>query len=127
MNQTMTNHASSAYVEHCVLRVRKLNIMNEGHRNVDARYLTSALNYLDSPPDIRPETQAACEQRFTARRDEAVAAVRTALAADDRDKAKAALAELQMTYGPLAEPDFSRLSACADGEAVPHTCAAGTP
>ena len=127
VNEGVINPASSAYVDHCVLRVRKLSMLNEGHRDVDARYLSSALNYLDSPPDVKLEAQSACEQKLQARRADAIAAVRASLAADDRDKAKAALAELQMVYGPLAEPEFSHLSACATGEAVPHTCAGGTP
>lgn len=127
INEAITNRASSAYVDHCVLRVRKLSMLNEGHRDVDARYLSSSLNYLDSPPDVKPEAQAECEQKLQARRTEAIAAVRAALEVDDRDKAKTALTELQMVYGPLAEPEFSRLSACATGDAAPHACAAGTP
>lgn len=127
INEGMTNQASSAYVDHCVLRVRRISMLNQGHRDVDPRYLANALNYLDSPPDVKPEAQAACEQKLQARRAEAVAAVQAALAADDRDRAKAALAQLQMVYGPLAEPAFSRLSACATGDAPTHTCAAGTP
>ncbi len=127
INEGVINAGSSAYVDHCVLRVRKLSMLNEGHRDVDARYLASALNYLDSAPDVKPETQSACEQKLQARKSDAVAVVRSALAADDRDKAKDALRDLQMVYGPLAEPEFSTLAACATGEAAPHTCAAGTP
>lgn len=127
INEGVTNQASSAYVDHCVLRVRKLSMLNEGHRNVDARYLTSALNYLDSPPDVKPETQSACAQRLQAGRTDAIAAVRAALAADDKDKARSALVDLQTVYGPLAEPEFSQLSACLTGDAPLHSCAAGTP
>jgi hypothetical protein len=127
INEAMTNHASSAYMEHCVLRVRKLNMLNAGHRDVDPRYLSSALNYLDSPPDIKPGDRAGCEQKLQAERDEAIAAVRTALAADDRDKAKSALTELHMVYGPLADPEFSQLDACVFGTEPTHSCAAGKP
>lgn len=127
INEGITNHASSAYVDHCVLRVRKLSMLNEGHRDVSARYLSSALNYLDSPPDIKPETQAACEQKLQARRADAIAEVRAALTADDADKAKARLVDLHMVFGPLAEPEFDQLSACISGTAALHTCAAGSP
>ena len=127
INEGVINQASSAYVDHCVLRVRKLSMLNEGHRDVDARYLTSALNYLDSPPDIKPDTQASCEGKLAGRRADAIAAVRAALAAGDKDKAEASLTDLQMVFGPLAEPEFSQLSACTTGSAPLPSCAAGTP
>ena len=127
INEGVINQASSAYVDHCVLRVRKLSMLNEGHRDVSARYLSSALNYLDSPPDIKPDDQAACGQKLQARRADAIAEVRTALAADDADKAKARLVDLQMVFGPLAEPEFHQLSACISGTAPLHTCATGSP
>ena len=127
INEGVINAGSSAYVDHCVLRVRKLSMLNEGHRDVDARYLVSALNYLDAPPEVKPEAQASCETKLQARKADAIASVRAALATDDRDKAKDALRDLEMVYGPLAEPEFSTLSACATGEAVPHTCAGGAP
>ena len=127
INEAITNHASSAYVDHCVLRVRKLSMLNQGHRDVSARYLSSALNYLDSPPGIKPEDQAACEQKLQARRADAIAAVRAALGADDESKAKARLVDLHMAFGPLAEPEFDQLSACLSGSAPLHTCAAGGP
>lgn len=127
VNEAMTNRAASAYQDHCVLRVRKLNMMNAGHREMDPRYLSSALNYLDSPPDIKPDDQAECTRKLQAGRAEAIAAVRAALAADDRDKARTALTDLHMVYGPLAEPEFDQLSVCLSGAAPTHTCAAGTP
>lgn len=127
VNEGVINPASSAYVDHCVLRVRRVSMLNQGHRDVDPRYLAGALNYLDSPPDIKLEDQTACKRKLEARRDEAIASVRTALAADGRDRAKAALTDLQRVFGPLAEPEFSQLAACATGEAAAHTCAAGTP
>ena len=127
INEAITNRASSAYVDHCVLRVRKLSMLNEGHRDVDARYLTSALNYLDLPPEVKPETQASCEEKFAARRADAIAAVRASLTAGDKDQAEARLTDLQMVFGPLAEPEFSQLAACATGSAPLPSCAAGTP
>lgn len=127
VNEGVINPASSAYVDHCVLRVRKLSMLNEGHRDVDARYLASALNYLDAPPDVKPDAQASCEEKFAVRRTDAITAVREALKADDKDKAEARLADLQMVFGPLAEPEFSQLSACATGSAPLHSCAGGAP
>lgn len=127
INEAVTNRASSAYVDHCMLRVRKLSMLNEGHRDVDARYLASSLNYLDSPPEVKSDVQVACDGKLLGRKADAVAGVRASLAADDRDKAKDALRDLEMVYGPMAEPEFSTLSACATGEAAPHTCAGGAP
>ena len=72
-------------------------------------------------------TKRPASRSWQARRADAIAAVRAALTADDKDKAKARLADLQMVFGPLAEPEFSRLSACATGRRPCHTCAAGTP
>lgn len=127
VNEGVINQASSAYVDHCVLRVRKLSMLNEGHRDVDARYLANALNYLDSPPEIKPEAQAGCEQKLQARRADAIATVRAALTAGNKGKAETALTDLQMVFGPLAEPEFSQLSTCATGSAPLPSCAAGTP
>ncbi len=127
INEAITNRASSAYVDHCVLRVRKLSMLNAGHRDVDARYLAGALNYLDSPPDIKPDAQASCEGKLAERRADAIAAVRAALTAGDKDKAEASLTDLQMVFGPLAEPEFSQLSACATGSAPLPSCAGGGP
>lgn len=127
INEGVTNAASSAYVEHCVLRVRKLSMLNEGHRDVDARYLSGALHYLDSPPEVDASKQADCEQKLQARRADAIAEVRAALAADDESKAKSRLVDLQMRFGPLAEPEFDQLMACLSGTAPLHSCAAGKP
>ena len=80
-----------------------------------------------SPPEVDASKQADCEQKLQARRADAIAEVRAALAADDESKAKSRLVDLQMRFGPLAEPEFDQLMACLSGTAPLHSCAAGKP
>lgn len=127
VNEAITNRATSAYHDLCVLRVRRLSMLNRGHTDVSSRYLTSALNYLDSPPDVKADDQSACEKQLQARRANAVAAVSAALAADDHDAAEARLVDLHRAFGPLAEPEFSRFSNCLAGSQPLKACVQNLP
>lgn len=126
VNEAITNRATSAYHDLCVLRVRTLSMLNRGHTDVSSRYLASALNYLDSPPDVKQGEQASCEQQLQARRSDAIAAVRQAIAANDKEKAQARLVDLHREFGPLAEPEFNQLNACINGGSPLNACAGGT-
>jgi len=127
VNESMTNRASSSYHDLCVLRVRSLSMMNRGHTDVDARYFSSALNYLDSPPEISAAQQAECERQLQARRADAVAAVRTAMDSGDKDQAQARLVDLHREFGPLAEPEFDQFQDCLAGDQPMKMCVATTP
>jgi pimeloyl-ACP methyl ester carboxylesterase len=127
INEAITNRAVSAYRDLCVLRVRTLEMINRGHTDASSRYLTSALNYLDSLPEVKADDQASCEQKLQARRADAVAVVAAALAADDRDKAHSKLVDLHEAFGPLAEPEFGRFSNCLAGSQSLKTCAQNPP
>jgi dienelactone hydrolase len=112
----------------CVLRVDFIHIPNATHGNIESRVFAHAMTYLDTPPAVDPAAQADCEKKLADRRAQGIDQVRQALAAGDKDKAWSALQDLSMAFGPLAEPEFSRLSACVSTGANPSPdCAAGKP
>jgi dienelactone hydrolase len=109
----------------CVPRVDFIHIPNATHGNIDSRVFARAMSYLDTPPAVDAGAQADCEKKLADRRSEALAEVRRSLAAGDKDKAWSQLQDVAMALGPLAEPDFSELSACISGMSPTQTCAAG--
>lgn len=111
-NQIMTTRAVDAFRALCVLRVQYLHVANAGHANLDSRLLLRALKYLDAPSDPSASDQSDCEQALKGRRDDAIQGIRQAFQAGNRDKAGTLLQELTTAFGPLAEPDYSALSAC---------------
>lgn len=58
----ISNRAASSYTQSCILRVKTVEMFNKGHTNANQGYLSYALNYLDSPPDISAARQADCEK-----------------------------------------------------------------
>lgn len=111
-NQIMTTRAVDAFRSLCVLRVDYIRLPNAGHGNLDSRVLLRALKYLDAAPDPAAADQSACEQAMAVRRAAAIASVQEAIQAGDAGKARDRLRELRTAFGPLAEPDYSRLTAC---------------
>lgn len=114
-NQIMTTHAIDAFRALCVLRVKYLRIPNAGHGNLESRVFQQALRYLDAPSEPTASDQSVCEQALNQRRTDAITGVRQAIQARDQDKARALLHELATDFGPLAEPEYSQLSACLTG------------
>lgn len=96
----------------CVPRVDYIHIPNETHANLTSRVFGHAMEYLDSPPPVDAAAQAECEKKLADRRAEAIEQIRQALIAGDKDQAWNELQDLSVSYGPLAEPEFSQLSAC---------------
>lgn len=111
----------------CVLRVDFIRIPNATHGNIDSRVFAHAMAYLDTPPAVDPAAQADCEKKLADRRAQGIEQVRRSLAAGDKDKAWSQLQDVSMAFGPLAEPEFSQLSACISGASPTQACAAGTP
>lgn len=64
--ELVTNRAVAADKQHCVLRVKLVNMFNRGHVNANAAYLNYALKYLDSPPALDPGKLADCERQLRA-------------------------------------------------------------
>lgn len=64
--ELVTNRAVAADEQHCILRVKAVNMFNRGHVNANAAYLNYALKYLDSPPPLDPGKLAACERQLHA-------------------------------------------------------------
>jgi len=124
-NQIMTTRAVDAFRSLCILRLEYLHIPNAGHANLDSRVFLRALKYLDTAPDPAKTDQSGCERDLSKRRSVAVAAVRDAIRAGDKVKAQALLTELKTGFGPLAEPDYSNLSACLAGM-DPQACPAAS-
>jgi hypothetical protein len=83
--------------------------------------------YLDDPPAVDAAAQADCEKKLADRCAQGIAEVRQSLAAGDKDKAWSELQEVVMSFGPLAEPEFSQFSACISGASPIQACTAGTP
>lgn len=114
-NQIMTTRAVDAFRALCVLRVKYLHIPNAGHGNLESRTFQQALKYLDAPSEPTASDQSACGQALNQRRTDAIAGIRQALQAGDRDKARDLLQGLATDFGPLAEPEYSQFSACLTG------------
>lgn len=62
--ELVTNRAVAADEQHCILRVKLVNMFNRGHVNASAAYLNYAINYLDSPPPLDTGKLAACERQL---------------------------------------------------------------
>ena len=125
-NQIMTTRAVDAFRAHCILRVKYVRIPNAGHGNLGSRTFQQALKYLDAPTEPGASDQAACERALDRRRNDAITGVRQAIQSGDRDKAQDLLRELTTEFGPLAEPEYSELSACLAGGTSPACIAAPT-
>jgi dienelactone hydrolase len=111
----------------CVPRVDFIHIPNATHGNIESRVFSRAMAYLDDPPAVDAAAQADCEKKLADRRAQGIAEVRQSLAAGDKDKAWSELQEVVMSFGPLAEPEFSQFSACISGASPIQACTAGTP
>lgn len=109
----------------CVLRVDFIHIPNATHGNIDSRVFSRAMTYLDTPPPVDAAAQADCEKKLAERRAQGLAEVRQSLAAGDKDKAWSQLQDVAMAFGPLAEPEFSQLSACISAASPVQSCATG--
>lgn len=123
-NQIMTTRAVDEFRALCVLRVDYIRIPNAGHADLDSRSLQRALKYLDSPSVTSASDQSDCKRALGMRRAAAIAAVRDTIRAGDKPKARELLEALHRDFGPLAEPDYSALSACLYGTTA-QACASG--
>jgi hypothetical protein len=127
-NMVMNVRSVDEYRALCVSRVDFIHIPNATHGNIDSRIFSRAMSYLDDPPAVDSAAQADCEKKLADRRAQGIAQVRQSLAAGDKDKAWGQLQDLVMAFGPLAEPEFSQLSACVStGVTSTQACASGTP
>lgn len=126
-NLVMNVRSVDEYRSLCVLRVDYIHIPNATHGNIDSRVFARAMAYLDDPSAVDPAKQADCEKKLADRRTQGIAQVRQALVAGDKDEAWSQLQDLSMAFGPLAEPEFSQLSACISGASPTQACATGTP
>ncbi|HEY3859473.1 MAG TPA: PHB depolymerase family esterase [Gammaproteobacteria bacterium] len=127
-NLVINARSVDEYRSLCVPRVDYIHIPNATHGNLDSRVFARAMAYLDTPPAVDEAAQADCEKKLADRRTQVIDQVRQALAAGDKDKAWSALQDLSMAFGPLAEPEFSQLSACVSTGTNPGpNCAAGKP
>lgn len=124
VNDAMTNRSISAYLDLCILRVKKLSMLNRGHTEGEPRYLAAALDYLDLPPEVPGGQLLDCEQRLESRLAAAVDGVQQALGAGDLGKARSLLLALRAAFGPLAEPEYTRYSGCLNGNTLSADCLA---
>lgn len=123
-NQVMNTRAEDAYRALCVLRLDYIHIPDATHANLEPRYFSRALKFLDEPKPVDPADQADCEQKREQRRATTIDAVRKAFAAGDRDKARDLLIEFHESFGPLAEPEFSHYAGCLNGGTLSADCLA---
>ena len=126
-NLVINGRAVGQYRALCVPRVAYIHIPNASHRDIDSRVFEHAMTYLDTPPAVDPVAQSDCEKGLAGRRTQGIAEVRRSLAAGDKDKAWSQLQDVAMAFGPLAEPEFSELSACISGTSPVQTCTAARP
>ncbi|HEX4300550.1 MAG TPA: PHB depolymerase family esterase, partial [Gammaproteobacteria bacterium] len=119
--------AVGEYRSLCVPRVDFIHIPNATHANIDSRVFAHAVTYLDTPPALDPAAQADCEKKLADRRAQGIEQVRQALAAGDKDKAWGLLQDLNVAFGPLAEPEFSQIATCIAGSTSIQGCAARAP
>ncbi|HEX4300551.1 MAG TPA: PHB depolymerase family esterase [Gammaproteobacteria bacterium] len=124
-NLIINARSVSQYRALCVSRVDYIHIPNASHRDIDSRIFDHAMTYLDTPPAVDPAAQADCEKNLADRRTQAVEQVNQALAADDKDKAWSQLQEFSMEFGPMAEPEFTRIATCIAQFVSIQGCTAG--
>ncbi|HSC47695.1 MAG TPA: hypothetical protein VLG68_06395 [Gammaproteobacteria bacterium] len=121
-NKIMNTRAEDAYRGLCVLRLEFIHIPNATHANLEPRYFSRALKFLDEPKPVDPADQADCEKQRDGRRAAAIDAIRQAFTAGDRDKAHDLLIALHQSFGPLAEPEFSHYAGCLNGNTLSTDC-----
>lgn len=121
-NQVMNERSVDEYKSLCVLRVDYIHIPNATHGDLEPRIFARAMKYLDNPPAVDTSDQAECEQKLTARRADAIDAVKRAIQAGEEAKAHDLLINLTESFGPLAEPEFSRYAGCLNGSTVAADC-----
>ncbi|HEY1774353.1 MAG TPA: PHB depolymerase family esterase [Gammaproteobacteria bacterium] len=126
-NLVINARSVDEYRSLCVPRVDYIHIPNATHGNLDSRVFARAMAYLDTPPAVDATAQADCEKKLADRRAQGIEQVRQSLAAGDKDKAWSQLQDVAMAFGPLAEPEFSQLSACISGTSPVQSCVAGKP
>ena len=123
INTLVNERAYDSYRQLCVPRARILRLQREAHENLERRNLVHALDYLDDPPEIKPDEQDQCLKGLDARRHEAIAAVQQALDGGDAAAAHERLVALDRQFGQLAEPDLSRFEACLAPGGMLGNCA----